>query len=858
VVDGLLDLLEGDPSFAYFLLDGQVAAVDDYLEARPEAAGRIRRLVESGRLAIGPWYVLTDEFCVSGETIFRNLQLGMARAAQLGGAMPVGYLPDMFGHVAQMPQLLRQAGLDHAVVWRGVPAAIESSAFWWQAPDGSSVRAEYLPVGYANGAFLPSDPAALIRRVTAYENELAIKLGPGRGALLLMNGGDHQAPQAAMPALLKAANADEAPFRFEQASLVGYLNSAPVGDLPVWAGELRSGARANLLMGVLSNRVDIKAAAASAERSLERLAEPLAALWLPPDLWPGRLLADAWLAVIRNSAHDSICGCSADEVGRAVIQRYDQACALAEEVVTRALAIAEVATETPGPVLVNPSARDRSGTVELVLPGTDLPVGAQALEVTPAGTEMRTGPGSELGRLLGELARDGWLGGTGRVVEARIEKAQPPASDPVARANRGEGGITLVLTEDAASRRSPAAASVLAEAWAQAGGASHVTVRVERRPSQRVVVRTGPVPGYGWAAWSAWTERRADREEVRAGRDWLESDGLRVEVDPDTGTFAVNGVGGMDRLVDEGDDGDTYNWSPPAAARGFDRPTRVDVALVEPGPVRARLRVLRRYQVPGGGGECVEFTTTIEQRAGERMVRVTTAFDNSWTDHRLRTWFPLLRRADHTVAECAFGLTRRPATAEGGPHEWPIPTYPSRRFVQAGGLTVTHEGLLEHELVEDGTVLAVTLLRSVGVLSRPAPASRPNPAGPPIPLEGARMLGRQTARYALAFDVDDPWGLADDAWVPLLVVGASGSGHLPATGRRLGVTGAEVSALYRRDGQLEVRLFNPQDRAATVEIPGHSGYLVDLLGLAGEAWRDRFEVRAGGIVTARLDSAGLD
>ena len=59
-----------------------------------------------------------DEFMVSGETIVRDLQLGMARATELGGAMPVGYLPDMFGHVAQMPQLLRQAGLEHAVVWR--------------------------------------------------------------------------------------------------------------------------------------------------------------------------------------------------------------------------------------------------------------------------------------------------------------------------------------------------------------------------------------------------------------------------------------------------------------------------------------------------------------------------------------------------------------------------------------------------------------------------------------------------------------------------------------------------------------------------------------------------------------------
>ena len=115
---------------------------------------------------MGPWYVLMDEFCVSAETMVRNLQLGLRRAAELGGAMPVGYLPDMFGHVAQMPQVLRLAGLEHAVVWRrGARRDVDRTGFWWQAPDGSTVRAEYLPVGYANGAFLPDDPAALVRRL---------------------------------------------------------------------------------------------------------------------------------------------------------------------------------------------------------------------------------------------------------------------------------------------------------------------------------------------------------------------------------------------------------------------------------------------------------------------------------------------------------------------------------------------------------------------------------------------------------------------------------------------------------------------------------------------------------------------
>src|SRR5205823_7757784 len=139
-----------------------MAVVDDYLEVRPEAEPVLRRLAGSGRLSMGPWYILMDEFLVSGETMVRDLQLGLERAAAFGGAMPVVYLPDMFGHVAQMPQLLRQAGLEHAVVWRGVPAAVDRTGFWWTAPDGSTVRAEYLWVGYGNRAPVPPHAKALL------------------------------------------------------------------------------------------------------------------------------------------------------------------------------------------------------------------------------------------------------------------------------------------------------------------------------------------------------------------------------------------------------------------------------------------------------------------------------------------------------------------------------------------------------------------------------------------------------------------------------------------------------------------------------------------------------------------------
>src|SRR3974390_2110756 len=116
LLDELLPMLEADLSYARFLLDGQTAVLDDYLEIRPEAAGVLTRLAAAGRLSVGPWMVLMDEFMVSGETLIRDLQYGLARGSELGGVMQVGYLPDMFGHVAQMPQIFRLAGMEHSGV----------------------------------------------------------------------------------------------------------------------------------------------------------------------------------------------------------------------------------------------------------------------------------------------------------------------------------------------------------------------------------------------------------------------------------------------------------------------------------------------------------------------------------------------------------------------------------------------------------------------------------------------------------------------------------------------------------------------------------------------------------------------
>jgi hypothetical protein len=791
---------------------------------------------------MGPWYALPDEFLVSGETLVRNLQHGLGVAARFGGAMEVGYLPDMFGHVAQMPQLLRLFGFEHAVVWRGVPAAIDRSGFWWSSPDGSTVRAEYLPVGYGNGALVPDDPKALIRRIGEFEEEQGeLLVGP----ILWMNGTDHLMPQPWLGRVVAEANALDAGYELRICSLADHVRDAPTEDLPRWTGELRSGARANLLMGVASNRVDVKQAAARAERALEQLAEPLSALLLPAEHWPATLLEAAWVEVLRNSAHDSICACSVDEVCDAVLHRYAEATQIADGLSDRALRALGASITGDAPVIVNPSARARGGLVELRLRGDAVPPGSQLVSERPADRVLMEDAPVEIAT----------------VTVAELEYVRGIRSFTIETKDGNE--LIHVEREEAGTLVTPPVRAELKAIRAQRAGQS-VRVRVTNRPAVTVLARVEDVPGYGWRGWSG---QGASVAPVEARPLRLSNGLVDLQVDPTAGTFSVNGLAGLGQLVDGGDVGDTYNWCPPDDDTVVDRPISGSCRLLEHGPLRARLELRSTYALPTHvdgprrvGSQQVQVRTSLELRAGEDLVRVRVELDNhGFRDHRLRVHLPLSRPAATSRAECAFAVVERGLTAEGGPTETGLPTFPSRRFVQAGGITVAHEGLLEYELVDvrqgpDGAVantLAVTLLRCTGMLSQGPMATRPLPAGPLTPMEGPQQQGRVSVAFALHVGDRDPYAVVDDAFVPLLVTQAGG-GSAPTDGEALRVTGAEVSAVVRAGGALQVRVFNPTADEATVHIDGRQGWLVDLRGRPLEPFEGSFSLRPWGIATAAL------
>jgi len=881
LLDALLPMLESDPSYSRYLLDGQTVVIDDYLEIRPEARAALQRLAAAGRISIGPWMVLMDEFMVSGETLIRDLQYGLARGSELGGVMQVGYLPDMFGHVAQMPQIFRLAGMEHSVVWRGVPAIVEQTAFWWEAPDGSRVRAEYLYGSYSNGRDLAPDAKSLVLRAVDYQQEL----GPARlDSMLLMNGTDHQMPQPWLGRIVAEANAMQDDYRFLVTSLAEYLPQQPTEDLVRVRGELRSGARANLLMGVASNRVDVHQACAAAERSLERRAEPLSALFLPPEHYPHALAGVAWRNLVGNSAHDSSCACSADEVVDQVLVRYAEARQIGDGLTRDAVQALAAQVEAPAgaTVVVNPTARTRSGLVEVTLPGS----GPVRL-LDSKGAER---PSQVVGEISGEAYATMVTGQKVRWVLDLIRGTEFAGRNITAYEIADSSGVFEITMQEAGPGDTRRDLSELRERLLDLGTQGHtMRLRLVAAPLRRVIFDSGPVAGFGWSCFTSRDDASRDGDTpagtVTADDTALANEHVRVEVDSGRGTYTIETtdglrVVGLGRLVDDGDGGDTYNYSPPLDDRVVDEPDAVRITTLERGPVRARVQIASDYTWPscaiGNARSCtarsdetlpITVTTTLELRAGERFLRVAHELDNRARDHRLRAHFPLPSTVSGSDAECAFAVVHRGLTAEGGPLEHGLPTFPSRRFVDASdgnrGLALLHDGLLEYEVVGDGRELALTLLRSVGYLSRSEPALRPNPAGPTIPVRGAQLPGHQRVEYAVLLHTGDwraagGYASADAFLVPFERARATGAATpiRPASGAALRVDGAEVSAVVRSPGGLVLRVFRTDAEPGPVTVTHEGaparGWIIDLQGRPVAPFDGAIELRPWQICTLQL------
>jgi alpha-mannosidase len=706
LLDEVLNVLKANPAFKYFQMDGQVITIEDYLEVRPEREADLREMTRCGRLRLGPWFVLPDEFLVSGESIVRNLALGMKLADQYGESAKAGFMCDMFGHISQMPQIFRGFGIDNALLWRGVNEVTHGAMFRWQSPDGSEVLTyRFSPrSGYCAYAFK-------IRHChepeVAFDFETAMKdfreyldFETSRcptNAFLVFDGGDHMEIEPRTPELLAEANK-----RFADVEIVSSHLDAFVDEVrkqrdkitKVFVGELRNpavqGDEQWLIPGTLSSRIHLKQANARCENELCLWAEPFSVFAAQSGRpYPDGYLNVAWRHLIQNHPHDSMCGCSIDQVHKDMVYRFDQSYLVASHLTRDALRhiaerarLPEMGDKDIALVVFNPSSEPIDGLVDVTL---RFPHDIAATYEEWFGFEKKIGfrlfdaEGRELPYQYVNQRKD------------RYSFRRPMLKFPVVD-QRHEVDVTVPL-------RVPAY------------GYTTVICRPVKEPTRYL----------GTLAVDDHT---------------IENDFLKVAVNGN-GTLTLTDKRSSqvyDRLLtleDCADIGDGWYHGVAVNERVFTSiASSADVALTADGlhkatlTIRVTMNLPERFEfgpmVRSQSTKPMTVTHHVTLRKGSDAVEVRTEVDNVIRDHRLRVLFPTGAKTATFLADQAFDVVERPIALRADNaslKELEVETKPQQTWTaahdNARGLAIVSTGLPEatvRDLPE--RPIALTLLRS--------------------------------------------------------------------------------------------------------------------------------------------------
>ncbi len=836
LVDKLLDILDADPDFKYFMLDGQTIVLDDYLLMRPEMEETLRGHIQSGRILIGPWHILPDMFLVSPEAHIRNLLAGERESRKWGSKMSIGYMPDSFGHIGQMPQILSGFGIDNACLWRGLDD--QPAEFWWQSPDGTRVLMLYLRDSYSNGANLNAqNPVMFTEQIQQAGDSLAPNSAVSN--LLVMYGTDHMEPSPATSKAIAAANKNLQDYHVLHSTIPNYLaavqseiqNQKP--EIPTIHGELRSSKRSPLLPGVLSTRMWIKQRNHHSQTLLEKWAEPFSVfaenmirtesgLGSPEAIASNRIrnvapiLRQAWRLLMENHPHDSICGCSIDQVHDEMKPRFDQTDQIANELILQALQALSRAVDTQSQngftaiVLFNPHSAPRRDSVEVAL---NIPETVAAFELLDADQtvvphEFIGSSSAELANLLlpKNILRD-TIGAIteGRVAGAAItsvkvtrqretvtiaaildDKGQPNIS----AWQQAEADITRYEADPAVTHfhvlaHTPQASKIRFFSPAcPALGWRALTVRALPAPAMSPAASVNPLlkPFLPLAlrfAQSSLGEKLLAK--LSAGDETkppyvIENEYFRVEVNPDA-TLTVTDkrtntiYAGLNRFVDGGDAGDEYNYSPPQRD-SFSAPTIATVKVFRHSLIPT-LEIEYRLNVPAQltadrktrakASVNISLTSRISLAPGVPRIDIQTEVDNTAKDHRLRVHFPVPFAVDAADYDGHFEVVRRPIGVPESNEKWveqPRPETHQNAFTSVSngkiGLTIANRGLPEVEAlgarslkISQSTEIALTLLRSVGWLSRDDMTARQGHAGPGFETPDGQVQGKSVFDYSI-------------------------------------------------------------------------------------------------------------
>ncbi|HGF7986684.1 TPA: alpha-mannosidase [Enterococcus faecium] len=725
LIDDLLELFEVDPSFNSFHLDGQTIILDDYLQVRPEKRQAIQQAINEGKLRIGPFYILQDDFLISSESNVRNMLIGMEESRKWGTPVMLGYFPDTFGNMGQTPQLMKQAGISAAAFGRGVkPIGFDNqvleaenyssqySEMWWKGPDQTAIFGLLFANWYSNGNEIPVEKEAAL---AFWKQKLAdAEQYASTNHLLMMNGVDHQPVQKDISKAIHLANELFPDYEFIHSNFTDYLEAVQKDvpeDLGSVEGELTSQETDGwyTLANTASARVYLKQWNTKVQRQLENITEPLATMaYEVSGNYPHDQLDYAWKTLMQNHPHDSICGCSVDSVHREMIPRFEKADEVGKYLAQDSLEQLTAAIDTTGfpkdsfPfVIVNTAGMDKTGEAEITI----------------------------------ELERKRFAEGIPEQLYQELENL-PKRKYHV----ETKSGATI-----------PA---ILSEETVQFGyDLPKDRFRVPYMARMiKVTLPLENMPAFSWETF-ALVEGEAKAEEKET---MIHQSGRIIENGPLHLTIEKNGAITMeDRknkrklnnlhiFEDIGDIGNEYIFKQPFCDQPIlsSNKENSEVKVLVDTPEIAKISILQEMEIPVSADErlekeqqmVVEFRYRKAERSKEKRILqiktimtirkdskkidFETTLDNQMKDHRLRVLFPTKLHVEHHEADSIFEVVKRPNHVS---KSWENPTNPQHQqaFVnihdEEYGVTVGNFGLNEYEVTEDGQI-AVTLLRSVGEL----------------------------------------------------------------------------------------------------------------------------------------------
>ena len=711
LIDDLLDLFETDPEFKSFHLDGQTIALDDYLEIRPHQKDRLKDCIRQGKLIIGPFYILQDDYLITSEANMRNTLIGHLESKKWGKAPKIGYYPDTFGNMGQAPQLLRQAGIDVAFFGRGVkPVGFDNqvlddqqfqstfSEMIWKGADGSQVLGILFANWYSNGNEIPveEEEARLF-----WDKKLAdVRQYASTSHFLLMNGCDHQPVQKNVSQALEVARKLYPDIEFIHSNFEDYiaaLRTELPEELSCVQGELTSQETDGwyTLTNTASSRIYLKQANDRASNLLERVVEPLVVM--TGDIPPRDELRYAWKLLLQNAPHDSICGCSVDAVHREMETRFEKVEQVGQFLAERSLERWEKKVDTS----------HLEGTLFTVFNTTGQ---RQTQEVQI------------------DLVFDQEDFRDGQLEQHYQAMASLPLPELVVLTSKGEECAAEVTDLGVVFRY-----DLPKDAFRSANFARMIRVKL-------VVENMAPF------SWQTYQVCEGQPQLHHLPTSHVENDWLKIDVDQAgrlVWTDKKTGKSYPDFLQfeDHGDLGNEYIFMAPQGDKGI-KGTLLSFDIIRQTSQLTEAKLVHQLEIPiameaslqeeqqrlvefknrtskrSTNVKKLDITTTIRLYQKSPQVQMSSHFHNQMKDHRLRVLVDFGMQSDNHKADSIYETVVRP----NRPHSaWENPSNPQRHrtFISLNDgeqvLTLSSKGLHEYEIVENRQI-GLTLLRATGEL----------------------------------------------------------------------------------------------------------------------------------------------